>query len=67
MKRLPVRRVLLSPSLVANSMRADTKFALQCWRRKQTLEKRFKKAQIETGKVRERSDHPVLLLTACTI
>ncbi|KAI0630267.1 hypothetical protein C8Q77DRAFT_1137268 [Trametes polyzona] len=29
---------------------ADTKFALQCWKRRRALEKRFRKARIESGK-----------------
>ncbi|KAH9858813.1 hypothetical protein C2E23DRAFT_899171 [Lenzites betulinus] len=29
---------------------ADTKFALECWKRRRALEKRFRKARIESGK-----------------
>lgn len=31
---------------------SDTKFALECWKRKRALERRFRKARIESGKVR---------------
>ncbi|CDO74457.1 hypothetical protein BN946_scf184979.g12 [Trametes cinnabarina] len=34
---------------------ADTKFAIQCWKRRRALERRFQKARIDSGKARNRA------------
>ncbi|KAI0374125.1 hypothetical protein BV20DRAFT_962102 [Pilatotrama ljubarskyi] len=43
---------------------ADTKFALECWRRRRALEKRFRKARIESGKRASPDDQAYVLAQA---
>ncbi|KAI8993105.1 hypothetical protein BD414DRAFT_412277 [Trametes punicea] len=43
---------------------ADTKFALECWRRRRALEKRFRKARIEAGKRASPDDQACFLAQA---
>ncbi|KAL1939897.1 hypothetical protein VTO73DRAFT_9597 [Trametes versicolor] len=43
---------------------ADTKFALDCWKRRRALEKRFRKARIEEGKRASPADQGYILAQA---
>ncbi|EIW63403.1 uncharacterized protein TRAVEDRAFT_69420 [Trametes versicolor FP-101664 SS1] len=43
---------------------ADTKFALDCWKRRRALEKRFRKARIEEGKRASPADQGYVLAQA---
>ncbi|OSD06779.1 hypothetical protein PYCCODRAFT_1430974 [Trametes coccinea BRFM310] len=43
---------------------ADTRFAIQCWKRRRALEKRFRKARIESGKRASPDDQAYILAQA---
>ncbi|EJF65400.1 hypothetical protein DICSQDRAFT_99206 [Dichomitus squalens LYAD-421 SS1] len=43
---------------------ADTKFAIECWRRRRSLERRFKKARIESGRYASPPDQGYVIAQA---